>query len=103
MTLQESFNMKKNSRYLSQLLAVVFAFSFSQSQAATIDLVLSSDLDPLTVTGGEQITFTVGITPLEVITGYTLDIRYDQSELDFVSSAQLVPFFMGKSVYLVFN
>jgi hypothetical protein len=50
----------------------------------------------LAVTGGEQITFTVGIAPTDtVITGYTLDVRYDQSELDFVSSAQLVPFFNG--------
>ena len=63
--------------------------------AATIGLTLDSDKDPLTVTPGESITFTVGMTPAEAITGYTLDIRYDTNELAFESSNQLVPFFSG--------
>jgi hypothetical protein len=40
--------MKKNSRYLNQLLAIVFALSFSQAQAVTIDLTLASERWPVT-------------------------------------------------------
>jgi hypothetical protein len=71
------------------LLAVV------QAQAATVVLTLSSDKDPLTVTSGETITFMVGMTPEQAITGYTMDIRYDATELAYESSEQLVPFFSG--------
>lgn len=67
----------------------------STAHAASIGLTLSSDRDPLTLTPGDLITFTVGIEPASVITGYTLDIRYDTGELDFVSATQLVPYFSG--------
>jgi hypothetical protein len=84
---------------ISRLIAgVVALFLVSQSQAATIGLTLTSDKDPLTVTAGELITFTVGMTPSSVITSYNLDIRYDDAELDFQSSEQLVPFFEGAFV-----
>ena len=63
-----------------------------QSDAATVGLTLTNDKDPLTVASGDPITFTVGITPSQSITGYTLDIRYDKTELDFQAAAQLVPF-----------
>jgi hypothetical protein len=90
---------KKNILKLFCAITAVFAVSVSQSHAVTIDLTLASDKDPLMVTSGEQITFTVGITPLEAIAGYTLDIRYDQSELDFISSAQLVEFFGNGTIF----
>ncbi len=73
-------------------------FAVTQSHAVTIGLTLTSDTDPLTVTNGDTITFTVGMTPLEAITGYTLDIRYDSTELDFQTATQLVPFFGGAFV-----
>lgn len=80
--------------------ASLFALSafFPSAHAATIGLTLTSDKDPLTVTRGDAITFTVGITPNTVITGYTLDIRYNASELSFTGSKQLVPFFGGSFV-----
>jgi len=74
---------------------VVALFVVSQSFAATIGLTLTSDKDPLTVTAGEMITFTVGMTPSSVITSYNLDIRFDDTELYFLSSEQLVTFFDG--------
>jgi len=67
----------------------------STAHAASIGLTLRSDKDPLTLTPGDSITFTVGIEPASVITGYTLDIRYDMGELDFLSASQLVPYFGG--------
>lgn len=70
-------------------------FAVAQVHASTIGLTLSSDKDPATVSNGELITFTVGMDPLSAITGYTLDIRYDTTELDFLSSAQLLSFFSG--------
>ena len=60
-------------------------------QAATIGLTLTPDVDPMIVAGGETITWTVGISPATVITGYTLDIRYDMSELTYIGAEQLVP------------
>ena len=91
--------MSKISSGIARLAGGVAALVLvSQSQAATIGLTLTPDKDPLTVTAGEIITFTVGMTPSSAITGYTLDIRYDDSELGFESSAQLVPFFGGAFV-----
>ncbi|MGB7932224.1 MAG: hypothetical protein WCH04_08365 [Gammaproteobacteria bacterium] len=84
------------SRHVGGVLACMFAVA--QSHAATIGLTLTSDKDPLTVTTGEMITFTVGMTPSEAITGYTLDIRYDMTELDFQTSAQVLPFSSGAFV-----
>jgi hypothetical protein len=78
-----------------RLMFLVVALGVSTSHAATIGLTLTSDKDPLTVTSGEMITFTVGMTPSSAITGYTLDIRYDETELSFNTSEQLVPFFGG--------
>jgi len=65
------------------------------TQAATVGLTLNSNIDPFNVIGGDSITFTVGMTSPTPITGYTLDIRYDMSELSFVSSSQSLPFFGG--------
>ena len=81
-----------------KLLFLAATLGFSTSHAATIGLTLSSDKDPLTVSTGEIITFTVGMTPSSAISGYTLDIHYDDTELGFDSSAQLVPFFGGAFV-----
>jgi hypothetical protein len=81
-----------------KLMFLVAALGVSTSHAATIGLTLTSDKDPLTVTSGEMITFTVGMTPSSAITGYTLDIRYDETELSFNTSEQLVPFFSGAFV-----
>jgi len=64
-------------------------FAAAQVHATTIGLTLSSDKDPATVSNGESITFTVGVDPESVITGYTLDIYYDTAQLEFVSSAEL--------------
>jgi len=60
------------------------------ASAATIGLTLTPSTDPMLVTGGETITWTVGITPATVITSYVLDIQYDMSELTFVNATQLV-------------
>jgi hypothetical protein len=38
------------------------------------------------------------MTPSSSITGYTLDMHYDETELSFDSSEQLVPFFDGSFV-----
>jgi len=65
------------------------------TMAANIGLTLTSDEDPLSIPSREQITFTVGITPAEVIAGHTLEIRFDDTELSFLSASQLVPFFGG--------
>jgi hypothetical protein len=88
--------MKMNNKFKMLLLAGSWAMS--SAQAATIGLTLSSDKDPLGVSAGESITFTVGMTPVSAITGYTLDIRFDDAELDFDTSEQLVPFFNGAFV-----
>jgi len=77
---------------LAALLAV------SPVHAATIGLTLTPDTDPMIVSGGETVTWVVGITPDAVITGYTIDIRYDMAELTYVSAEQLVPFFGGAFV-----
>jgi hypothetical protein len=92
--------MRKFSLFISRHVGSVLAcmFTVAQSHAATIGLTLTSDKDPLTVNTGEMITFTVGMTPLEAITGYTLDIRYDLTELDFQTSAQVLPFSSGAFV-----
>ncbi len=60
------------------------------AKAATIGLTITSDKDPLTVVTDDVINFLVGLDLPKVITGYTLDIRYDMTELMFISSAQLV-------------
>ena len=67
----------------------------SSAHAATIGLTLTSDKEPLTLSPGDSIPFTVGVEPLSVITGYTLDIRYDTGELNFLSATQQVPYFSG--------
>ncbi len=76
-------------------LCVANLLAMGLAHAALIDITLSSDKDPLRVSSGESIIFTLGIDPSEVITGYTLDIWYDTTELDFASSEQLVPFVGG--------
>jgi len=65
------------------------------ASAATIGLTLTSDLNPMSVVSGDVITFTVGINPATSVNGYTLDIRYDTTEMDFLTSAQLLNFFGG--------
>ena len=79
-------------------IGLVTAIAAVPVQAATIGLTLTPNTDPMEVAGGETVTWTVGITPDTVITGYVLDIRYDMSELTYVSAAQLVPFFGGAFV-----
>lgn len=89
----------KKLKYLNSILKLLFLTTMlgtvNTSHAISIGLTLSSDLDPLTLSTGDQITFTVGITEETKISGYTLDIRFDSMELAFVSSEQLVPFFEG--------
>jgi len=89
---------KNNLINLLRLLFLVATLGISTSHAVSVGLTLTPDKDPLTLTIGEAITFTVGMEPESAITGYTLDIRYDDTELDFVSSEQLVPFFGGAFV-----
>lgn len=90
--------MKKIIKKLS-LLFLVATLGISTSHATTVGLTLSSDKDTNMVSSGELITFTVGLTPEVVISGYTLDIQYDRAELGFVSAAQLTPFELAPSFF----
>ncbi len=58
------------------------------SQANALNLQLIADKDISTISNGDIITFTVSLSETEVLSGYTLDIRYDPSELEFISSEQ---------------
>lgn len=85
--------MSSIARMVGGLAACMLAVA--QSHAAAIGLTLTPSTDPLLVSAGDTITFSVGMSPSQVITGYTLDIRYDTTEMSFVSASQQVPFFSG--------
>lgn len=85
--------MNRRGKRTSAITGVLLALSLLVTvpvKAANIGLTLVWDNDPLTAMSGDIINFILRVDTPAVISGYVLDIRYDNTELKFESSAQLV-------------